>query len=76
MKMEELIKKRVVGQDELFRTGLFLANMCSLRHLGFHLESYEVHRVPSIYRYFHALSGSNGHSKRALVERVFVAIKL
>lgn len=60
----------------IFATGTFLAKLCRSKEIGLKVEKYEKHRVPSIYRYFHSLSGSNGHSKRDLVERVFVAQKL
>jgi SAM-dependent methyltransferase len=58
-----------------FKTGTFLAQLCKSKEIGLELEKYEVHEVPSKNRYFHALSGSNGHSKRDLLERVFVAVK-
>lgn len=63
------------GLYKIFQTGTFLAELCGTKEIGFKIERYEVHNVPSNNRYFHALNGSNGHSKRDLVERVFVARK-
>ncbi|MBI4256650.1 hypothetical protein HY626_01170 [Candidatus Uhrbacteria bacterium] len=59
----------------IFRTGRFLAQLCESREIGFRVEEYEIHRIRSSNRYFHALSHSNGHSEVNLVERVFIARK-
>lgn len=59
----------------LFKTGTFLAKLCEGKGVGLQVEKYVKHQVPSYYRYYHALNGSNGHLKRNLVERVFVARK-
>lgn len=64
------------GNNHLFKTGAFLAELCESKGIGLRVEKYEKHKVPSNYRYFHALSRSNGHSKRNMVERVFVARKV
>ncbi len=60
----------------VFKTGTFLAQLCKSKEIGLRVEKYERHKVPSNCRYFHALSSSNGHSKRNLIERVFIARKL
>lgn len=58
---------------QIFATGLCLAELCERKGLRLRVEDYEEHRVPSSQRYFHSLTGSNGHSKHDLIERVFVA---
>jgi DNA modification methylase len=68
--------KAIGSREEIFQTGTFLARLCASVKAGFRVKSVEEHRIPSINRYFHALSSSNGHTKRILVERVFVAEKL
>ncbi len=57
------------------KTGALLAGICESKAIGFHIEEYQSHEVPSSCRYFHALSRSNGHRVRSLTERVFVARK-
>jgi hypothetical protein len=65
---------RVGGPDrEMYHTGRRLARLAAAG--GFVIEQREVHRVPSLRRYYHALSATNGHIARALIERVFVARK-
>ncbi|MBI1976259.1 MAG: hypothetical protein HYS56_01980 [Candidatus Omnitrophica bacterium] len=58
----------------VFKTGFFLANLCESK-TGLQIEKHEKHKVPSNSRYLHAISNSNGHSKRSLIERVFIARK-
>lgn len=62
-------------QVETFQTGRFLAEICCSNGSAFQLEEISEHHVPSSLRYLHALNRSNGHSKRDLVETVFVAKK-
>lgn len=57
------------------RTGDLLASICELNGNGFRIEHKETHKVASKGRYLHALSQSNGHSTRDLLERVFIARK-
>lgn len=61
------------GQTVLVQTGELLAKAAVASQGGLILEHLETHLVPSHSRYFHELSGSNGHVKRQLVERVLVA---
>jgi hypothetical protein len=63
------------ANDNYFATGQFLAHICSSKKIGFKMEYYEKHIIPSNRRYFHSLSNSNGHSKTTLIERIFVAKK-
>jgi site-specific DNA-methyltransferase (adenine-specific) len=58
-----------------FATGKFLAELCSSARIGLSVEYYEEHHISSNHRYFHSLSKSNGHSKRGLIERIFIAAK-
>jgi hypothetical protein len=67
-------KARQTG-NEVFKTGSFLAELCKSREIGLAVERYEQHAVASGSRYFHALSQSNGHSERNLLERIFIATK-
>ena len=62
--------------DQIFQTGRFLENLCKIGDINFQVEEHERHDVPSESRYFHALNGSNGHSKHKLVERSFIARKM
>jgi hypothetical protein len=60
----------------IFQTGAALATIAQSQDIGLRLESCDQHNVPSHQRYLHAISKSDGHSKRPLVERVFVARKV
>jgi site-specific DNA-methyltransferase (adenine-specific) len=62
-------------RKRFFETGRFLSELCKSDTIGLRVESYEEHKVRSKKRYFHSLSNSNGHVKRDLIERVFVATK-
>lgn len=59
-----------------FETGAALATIAQSQGIGLRLESCHQHNVPSHQRYLHAISKSDGHSNRPLVERVFVARKV
>ena len=60
---------------QLVRTGLVLAELSESSEVGLDVVHTSEHTVPSSSRYFHSLSKSNGHAKRDLVERVFIAVK-
>jgi ubiquinone/menaquinone biosynthesis C-methylase UbiE len=63
------------GKDQVLKTGRFLANLCAEDGVGLRVLHQRRRTVPSTRRYMHALSNSNGHAKRDLVERTFVAQK-
>ncbi len=69
------IRRRNSTGLSVFRTGSVLADVCESAEIGLRVEQRERHVVRSTHRYFHALSNSNGHHKRDLVERIFVARK-
>lgn len=69
------VRSRNGNSDGIFKTGIFLDQLCRGRQIGFRVEKREKHKVLSKLRYFHALNGTNGHTKHDLVEREFVALK-
>jgi len=59
-----------------FRTGELLSSMLrGNANIGLRVCNIFAHTVPSGFRYFNALSDSNGHRKARIVERVFIARK-
>jgi hypothetical protein len=62
-------------ETRVVRTGSILADVCRNLVPGLKVTTEEVQLVPSRYRYFHSLSETTGHSKHAIVERLFVAEK-
>lgn len=71
--VRRLVRKNGTKQERVFKTGVSLAELC--QQVGFDIEQQVRHIVPNSSRYLHALSKSNGHSKRNCVERVFIARK-
>ena len=63
------------GEISTIKTGELLRDVCSGLTDSYEVEMVGEHVVPSWNRYFHALSGSNGHRARPMIERVFVARK-
>lgn len=61
---------------DTFETGDFLADLCESTTLGLKIVSEEEHIVSSHSRYLHSLSKSNGHGKKDITERMFVAVKV
>jgi hypothetical protein len=70
------VRLRVKEGERTFETGTHLAQLCCTSNLGFQISHSSDDEVSRTSRYLHALSQSNGHRKRALVERTFVAHKL
>jgi len=60
----------------VFKTGNVLADLCVDDGIGLRVLSRQVQIVPSHRRYLNSLSSANGHTKRDLVERTFVAEKI
>jgi DNA modification methylase len=58
-----------------FRTGSYLAKLVETKLSSMAIMERGSHSVKSTSRYFHSLSKSNGHAKRSLTERFFVAKK-
>lgn len=69
-------KQKRLGRRVVFKTAELLAKIISTPGLGFKIEHTISHQIPSPQRYFHALSSTNGHTKRRLVERVVIARRL
>jgi DNA modification methylase len=63
------------GRTKWFKTGEFLAEKCTSDSYGFQILKREEHIVASTNRYLHMIVNSNGHSKRTLKERIFIARK-
>jgi len=59
----------------VYETGRRLAELAALPKVGFTIEAEEIQHVASLKRYYHALSDTNGHSNKDLLERVFIASK-
>lgn len=68
--------KSLASEAPVLRTGDMLAGLCSTLGGRFTLEMADQQSIPSWARYFHSLSGTNGHSASPLVERVFAARKV
>jgi tRNA G10 N-methylase Trm11 len=62
--------------SEVIDTAELLGQVIRESNLGLSIEECYPQRVRSRTRYFHALSKTNGHSKRDLMERVLVARKV
>lgn len=58
-----------------FRIGDILAELSESCHAAFEVMHRMEHTVSSHSRYLHSLSRTNGHTKRELTERVFIARK-
>lgn len=67
--------KSANSKAEVFKTGYALASLCGSPQIGLRIEEHARHVVRNSSRYLHALSKSNGHQRKALIERVFVARK-
>ncbi len=59
----------------VFRTGDILAELSESSRVGFKVIRRMEHTVSSHSRYLHSLSRTNGHTRRDLTERVFIAKK-
>jgi DNA modification methylase len=68
------LRGRSSHESNVFCTGSELAKIAH-KDVGFEIEKRGGHAVKSSSRYFHSLSDSNGHAKRGLVERYFIARK-